>query len=139
MEAHHGEQAERPEPALFHQHEIVAYQHALDIEHGPPAQHVGEGCHSALNPTAHAFLGTKVIDDPHLAALPTHARQFAHDLLRIGHHRHDIHGDHGVERCVIELEITRIHLVQTRDVAETLSYHPFARLFQHVRRQVDAH
>src|SRR5262245_30519337 len=73
VKAHHGEEAEGPEPALFHQHEIITHQHAFDVEHRPPTEHVGERRHPALDPAAHAFLRAEVIDDQNLAARSANA------------------------------------------------------------------
>ena len=102
--------------------QVLADEHALDVEHRAPAQLVGERRHAALDPAAHAFpaglafLGAEVVDDDHLAARAAHARQLAHDLLGIGHDRHHVHGDDGVEGGGGELQVARVHLVQAGDV-----------------------
>src|SRR6516225_12435514 len=80
-EAHHREQTPGAQSALLDELQVLTDEDALDIEHRAPAQHVGERCHAAFDPAAHAFLGAEMIDDDHLAAGTADACKLAHDLL----------------------------------------------------------
>src|SRR5512143_1432776 len=49
-EAEHGEEAERPERPALDEPEIIANEHLVEPEDGPPAEEIAERCELLLEP-----------------------------------------------------------------------------------------
>ena len=87
-------------------------------EVGVPAELVGERREGAAGGGQRAFLVQEVVEDQDLAAGPADAGHLGDHPLGLGHDRDEVHGDHGVEARVGEVERARVHPAEGDDLGE---------------------